>query len=236
MTTARTGCRFRAESAPGVRPVALTCAIEPIGKGGSPLRTRTLLLLSVVALGACEGDAEPLTGPPDEFPNVALLDPPARVDDGKFVSVSFFATDDVGLDEVTVWWGEVGTALEVLPVAGDSAAWTRSHMYDRPGFYTIRIQATDTSDQVVTRVWGVTVDPSSGAIAAITRTSGTEADGGGYNLLIDDEFVAALQAQDSVLVEHVPAGPHDLLLADVAANCDVTIGDTTVVEFTISCN
>jgi len=154
------------------------------------------------------------------------------------------ATDDRGLDRVTIFWGEVGFALEVLPVAGDSAAWRRSHLYRQPGFYTIRVQATDTSEQVVTRVWGVTVDPNGGAIAATTRTFGVEDGDEGYNLVIDGEVIHALRQRDSTVVAHVPVGPRDVFLADVAPNCEVpsnprkvsvVLGDTAVVAFDVTC-
>jgi hypothetical protein len=106
---------------------------------------RILLAGILLAATAACGDDGPSEPPFDGPPVVTITAAPTMTLVGEEISVSYSATDDVGLSIVSVAWGTTSSAVEIYQVDGTSKSATLTHSYDKAGTYTIGVQATDTS-------------------------------------------------------------------------------------------
>jgi hypothetical protein len=85
-----------------------------------------------------------------------------------------------------------------------------------------------------------------GGLTLVTITSGIQPDGDGYTIMVDGTAHASIGPIDSVTVEEVDPGSHEVELADIEFNC-ATLGQFTrtvtvesdagtVVDYTVACD
>jgi TolB protein len=68
------------------------------------------------------------------------------------------------------------------------------------------------------------------SIEIVTVTSGLPADPDGYTLTVDGEHMGAMGCHESRLIDGLVGSMHEVVLSDVAANCEVVDGNERVVS------
>jgi Big-like domain-containing protein len=92
----------------------------------------------------------------------------------------------------------------------------------------------------------LTVPPTTGTVVITTSTSGGSPDADGYSVQMDAEPARAIGAAETLTSTQVTPGNHTVHLREVAANCavsgdnprtiSVTAGETTTINFAVTCN
>ena len=86
-----------------------------------------------------------------------------------------------------------------------------------------------------------------GTLEVTTVTTGQNIDPNGYRISVDEERTETVDANGGALFSGLRAGPWQVTLADLAANCDLSVGmnprvlnivedDTTPTSFIITCS
>ncbi len=120
-------------------------------------RPVALLALLFVTPAGC-GDDE-TTGPSDEPPTVTILSAPFSAGVGETVEVLYRATDDSGLDQISVSWGTFDAPVEIVFPSGAVFEDVASYQYQEPASYLITITAIDTNGERGRAQVEVTVEP-----------------------------------------------------------------------------
>lgn len=208
---------------------------------GSTHRLLGVALTLITA--ACGGGADNITGPPTP-------PPPAPMAGKVLVRVNTVgAVRDPDGYAVLLDGGQVGT-ITPQGVLVLSAVSTGRHTVGLAGIAPSCDPHAGGPSELEVRGGDSTVVsftvPCAGlaTIRLLTHTTGTELDPDGYVVTVAGVGDRPIGIEDSIEVSDVPAGPRQVILGEVAANCfpgplprpiDLPPGRTTVVAFVVSC-
>lgn len=121
-------------------------------------RPAVLLALLVVAATGC-GDDQATDPSTNEPPEVTIVDAPFSVSVGETVEVFYVATDDIGLDQISVAWGTFDAPVEIVFPSGSEFEDVATHQYQEPATYLITVTAIDTDAERSQAQVEVAVEP-----------------------------------------------------------------------------
>ena len=215
--------------------------VSPLPGAILPRRARIILepalaiaLCLVWVLSGC-GGSESMTGPTTGSIKVTTSTTGASLDpDGYTVTIDSSAAHAIA-DNGTLSISQISPGNHQVTLAGLAGNCVVAGQDPR----TVPVTAGDTT----TTAFALTC-AAPGAIHITTSTSGTSLDADGYSINVDSVATYPIGVNDTLTVAALP-GDHQVILTDVAANCQVSgavtqlvtvaSGATTPAAFTVTC-